>query len=303
MLRRHIALIAAACAAQTGCMTSRRPDDRASQPALAGPQAVNEANFGPLPDGRNVDLFTLANAHGLEVRVMTYGAIIAVVRAPDRTGRLEDVVLGFDSLDGYLHDPPYFGAVVGRYANRIARGEFAVDGVTYHLARNNGPNSLHGGARGFDKVLWSGEPFRTDSGTGVTFRYTSRDGEEGYPGTLAVRVTYTLTPDDRLVVDYAATTDKATPINLSQHTYWNLHGAGRGNILDHVLTLDASAFTPVDSTLIPTGEIASVSGTPFDFRSGMRLGARLAATNDQIRLPQRPHHNRVPHRPLAPRLI
>jgi aldose 1-epimerase len=299
----EIAVIAAACAAQTGCMTSRRPDDRPSQTVVPGPQAVRRTDFGHLPDGRSVELFTLVNAHGLEARVMTYGAIITLLRAPDRTGRLEDVVLGFDSLDGYLHDPPFFGAVVGRYANRIARGEFAVDGVTYHLARNNGPNSLHGGARGFDKVLWSGDPFRTDSGTGVTLRYTSRDGEEGYPGTLAVHVTYTLTPDDRLVVDYGATTDKATPINLSQHTYWNLHGAGRGDILDHVLTVDASAFTPVDSTLIPTGEIASVSGTPFDFRSGMRIGARIAATNDQLRFGQGYDHNWVLDRSGGPGLI
>src|SRR5258708_2293805 len=207
MLRRQmtdIAVIAAAGVAQGACFASRHPDDRVAQTAVTAPQGVNQANFGHLPDGRNVDLFTLANAHGLEVRVMPYGAIITVVRAPDRTGRLEDVVLGFDSLDGYLHDPPYFGAVVGRYANRIAHGEFTLDGVTYHLARNNGPNSLHRGARGFDKVLWSGDASRTDRGSAVTLRYTSRDGEEGYPGAVTARVTYTLTPDDRLAVDYQA---------------------------------------------------------------------------------------------------
>jgi aldose 1-epimerase len=163
----------------------------------------------------------------------------------------------------------------------------------YHLARNNGPNSLHGGLRGFDKIVWSGEPFRTDSGTGVTLRYTSRDGEEGYPGTLNVQVRYTLTPDDKLVVDYGATTDKATPVNLSQHTYWNLHGAGNGDILDHVLTLDASNFTPVDSTLIPTGEVALVDGTPFDFRSATPVGARIAMANEQLRFGKGYDHNWV----------
>ena len=240
-----------------------------------------------------MEQFTLTNAHGLEVRIMSYGAIITHIRTPDRAGRVDDVVLGFDSLGGYLHDPPYFGAVVGRYANRIARGEFMLDGVRYHLARNNGPNSLHGGVRGFDKVLWSAEPFQGDSGVGVTLRYTSPDGEEGYPGTLAASITYTLSPGDRLTLDYTATTDKATPVNLSQHTYWNLHGAGGGDILDHVLTLNASAFTPVDSTLIPTGEIATVAGTPFDFRTPTAVGARIGGLNEQLRLGRGYDHNWV----------
>src|SRR5213075_2789814 len=226
---------------------------------------------GRLPDGRAVDVFTLANPSGVVVRAMTYGAIITAVRTPDRAGHLEDITLGFDSLAGYLGEHPYFGALIGRYANRIARGQFTLDGVTYNLARNNGPNSLHGGRRGFYKVSWTAEPFTRSDAAGVTFHYTSPDGEEGYPGTLAVRVTYTLTPRDELVVDYEATTDKATPVNLSQHTYWNLHGSTSGQILDHVLTLNASAFTPVDSTLIPTGEIAAVAGTPFDFRSGTQI--------------------------------
>jgi aldose 1-epimerase len=288
-----IAAIAVACAMQVGCTATPRPNEGETAAAPTAAPTVSRAPFGRLPDGRSVELFTLTNPRGLEVRVMTYGGIITALRVPDRTGRLDDVVLGFDDLDGYLHDPPYFGAIVGRYANRIARGEFAVDGVMYHLARNNGPNSLHGGLRGFDKVLWSGEPFRTDSGTGVTLRYTSRDGEEGYPGTLNVQVRYTLTPDDKLVVDYGATTDKATPVNLSQHTYWNLHGAGNGDILDHVLTLDASNFTPVDSTLIPTGEVALVDGTPFDFRSATPIGARIAMANEQLRFGKGYDHNWV----------
>ena len=254
---------------------------------------VSRAQFGQLPDGRRVEVFTLTNAHGLEVRAMTYGAIITSIHTPDRSGKRADIVLGFDSLGGYLGGSPYFGAVVGRYANRIARGQFTLDGVTYHLARNNGPNSLHGGERGFDKVLWSGEPFQTVSTAGVTFRYESPDGEEGYPGTVSVRVTYTLTDADDLIIEYEASTTKATPINLSQHTYWNLHGAGAGDILDHVLTLNAAAFTPVDSTLIPTGQITPAAGTPFDFRTATAIGARIGAANEQLRFGRGYDHNWV----------
>jgi galactose mutarotase-like enzyme len=256
---------------------------------------VTRASFGKLPDGRGVELFTLTNARGIEVRVMTYGGIITVVRTPDRAGQLDDIVLGHDSLAGYLKASPYFGAIVGRYANRIANGRFTLDGTTYRLAKNNGPNSLHGGLRGFDKVLWTGEPFQTDSGVGVTLRYTSKDGEEGFPGSLVTRVTYTLTPRDELVVDYEATSDKATPVNLSQHTYWNLHGTagGSGDILEHVLTLNAAAFTPVDSTLIPTGKVAPVAGTPFDFRAATPIGLRIAQENTQLRFGRGYDHNWV----------
>lgn len=253
---------------------------------------VSRSAFGRLPDGRPVELFTLTNAHGIEVRAMTYGAIITSIRTPDRNGTPADIALGFDSLGGYLGGSPYFGAVVGRYANRIAGGRFTLDGVGYQLARNNGPNTLHGGARGFDKVLWSGEPFETGSTVGVRLRYDSPDGEEGYPGALAVQVTYTLTDADELMVDYEASTTKATPINLSQHTYWNLHGDG-GDILDHALTLDASAFTPVDSTLIPTGQIAPVAGTPFDFRRATPIGARINDQHEQLRFGRGYDHNWV----------
>jgi aldose 1-epimerase len=254
---------------------------------------VSRAPFGHLPDGRAVELFTLTNAHGIEVRAMTYGAIIMAIRTPDRTGTQADIVLGFDSLGGYVGGSPYFGAVVGRYANRIAGGRFTLDGVSYQLARNNGPNSLHGGARGFDKVVWSGEPFDTDSTVGVTLRYESPDGEEGYPGAVAVQVTYTLNNADELMVDYDASTTRATPINLSQHTYWNLHGDGRGDILDHVLTLNASAFTPVDSTLIPIGKIAPVAGTPFDFLQATAIGARINDRHEQLRFGRGYDHNWV----------
>jgi aldose 1-epimerase len=256
-------------------------------------QRVTREQFGKLPDGGSVELFTLTNRHGIEVRAMTYGAIITSIRTPDRHGTSADIVLGFDSLGGYLAGSPYFGAVVGRYANRIAGGRFTLDGVTYRLARNNGPNTLHGGTRGFDKVLWSAQPFQTDSTSGVVFQYESRDGEEGYPGTLQVKTTYALTDDNELDIEYEAVTDKATPINLSQHTYWNLHGDGRGDILDHVLTLNASAYTPVDSTLIPTGQIAGVDGTPFDFRHPTAIGARINAVNEQLRFGRGYDHNWV----------
>jgi aldose 1-epimerase len=263
------------------------------------PPEIHQRVFGRLPDGRAVEEFTLTNARGIEVRALTYGAIITVIRTPDRSGRLADIVLGFDSLQAYVERSPYFGAIVGRFANRIAKGRFTLDGVTYHLATNNGPNSLHGGLRGFDKAMWTAEPMRGDSGAGVAFHYRSADGEEGYPGNLDVRVTYTLTPRDELVVDYVASTDKATPVNLSQHTYWNLRGDARADILDHVLTLHASAYTPVDSTLIPTGEIASVAGTPFDFRSPMAIGARIAQPNEQLRFGRGYDHNWVLDRPTG----
>ena len=255
--------------------------------------AVSRAPFGRLPDGREVELFTMRNAHGIEVRAMTYGAIITSIRTPDRTGQIADITLGFDSLDGYVAGSPYFGAIVGRYANRIAGGRFTLDGVTYQLARNNGLNNLHGGVRGFDKVLWTAAPFERDDAVGVTFSYESPDGEEGFPGAVSVRVAYTLTATDELIVDFDASTTKATPLNLSQHTYWNLHGDGRGDILDHVLTLDASAFTPVDSTLIPTGNIASVAGTPFDFRRPTAIGSRINESDAQLRFGRGYDHNWV----------
>jgi aldose 1-epimerase len=288
--------------ASTTTTTPTTPGAGAQTAAAAQQPRVTRAPFGRLPDGRAVELFTMTNAHGVEVRAMTYGGIITVLRTPDRTGRLDDVVLGYDSLAGYLKESPYFGAIVGRYANRIARGKLTLDGQTYTFAINNPPNTLHGGTRGFDKVLWSGEPFQSDSGAGVTLRYTSPDGEEGYPGTLSVKVTYTLTPRDELVVDYEATVaGKATPVNLSQHTYWNLAGTGPttppGQPLptnaQHLLTLDASAYTPVDSTLIPTGEIAPVAGTPFDFRTATAIGARIGEQNAQLKYGGGYDHNWV----------
>ena len=260
------------------------------------PARVSRAAFGQTGDGAPVEMFTLTNAHGMEVKAIGYGAVITSIRVPDRHGSLDDVVLGFDSIDGYLTRSRYFGAVVGRYGNRIAKGRFTLDGATYQLATNNGPNHLHGGVKGFDKVVWTGEAFDHDGAVGVVFSHTSPDGDEGYPGTLTMRVTYTLTPGNELVVDYDATTDKPTPLNLTQHTYFNLGGSSGGDILQHRLTIDADRFTPVDATLIPTGELASVAGTPFDFRQSTAIGARIDADHPQIKNAGGYDHNFVLNR-------
>ena len=261
------------------CRGASKPDkvERAGN----GKLNVIRAPFGTLPDGRAVEIFTLANPSGVEVRTIPYGAIIVSIKVPDRAGTIDDVVLGFDALDGYLKQSPYFGAVVGRYGNRIAKGRFAIDGTPFRLATNNGPNHLHGGVRGFDKLLWHAEMFLREDEAGVVYTLTSPDGDEGYPGTLNAKVTYTLTAANALTVDYDATTDKPTVVNLTQHSYFNL--AGRGDILGHRLTIDADRYTPVDATLIPTGELAPVDGTPFDFRQPTMIGARIGADNGQIR--------------------
>jgi aldose 1-epimerase len=245
-------------------------------------RSITRAPFGRATAGDAVEVFTLTNRHGVEVRAMTYGGIIVSLKTPDRAGQLGDIVLGFDSLDGYLRHSPYFGAIIGRYGNRIAGGRFVLDGVTYRLASNNGPNHLHGGVRGFDKVVWAAEQFENDSAVGVVFRYTSPDGDEGYPGDLTAEVTYTLTDGDALIVDYRATTTAATPVNLTQHSYFNLAGEGSGDILGHELLVSADSFTPVDSTLIPTGRLAPVAGTPFDFRVSTPIGARIRVNDDQL---------------------
>jgi aldose 1-epimerase len=261
-----------------------------------GKAAVSKTGFGRMPDGREVEIFTLTSPRGLELRAISLGAIIVGLRVPDRAGKLDDVVLGFDELAGYLGDHPYFGAVVGRYGNRIAKGRFTLDGQTYRLATNNGPNHLHGGVKGFGRLLWTGQSFQNGEEVGVAFTLDSPDGDEGYPGNLKVKVTYTLTPRDEVVVDYLATTDKPTPVNLTQHSYFNLAGGGSANILDHTLTLDADRFTPVDAELIPTGALAPVAGTPFDFRKPTAVGARIQADHEQIRFGRGYDHNWVLNR-------
>jgi aldose 1-epimerase len=249
--------------------------------------------FGTTTDGTPVEVYTLRNSKGMEARVTNYGGIILSLMVPDRDGKLADVVLGYDSISGYLKESPYFGAIIGRYGNRIAGGHFTLDGKEYTLAQNDGSNHLHGGIKGFDKVVWHAEPFDRDGGRGLVFTYTSPNGEEGYPGTLQARVTYTLTDDNELIFDYHATTDQATPVNLTQHSYFNLAGAGNGDILNHVVTINADRFTPVDSTLIPTGELRSVEGTPFDFRTPTPIGARINEADQQLVFGKGYDHNFV----------
>jgi aldose 1-epimerase len=255
---------------------------------------VDQKPFGA-KDGRSIILFTLTNAHGVEVRAMNYGGIILSLRVPDRKGNLADIVLGHDTAEGYMPNPPFLGAIVGRYANRIANGTFTLDGKTYTLPKNDGPNTLHGGTtRTFDKVVWDGEPLKGK--TGVAFSYLSKDGEEGFPGNLKVKVTYTLTDSNELIIEYEATTDKATPINLSQHSYFNLKGEGNGDILDHEAMINADRFTPVDKNLIPTGELRPVKGTPLDFTTPTKIGARIDDSYEQIVLGHGYDHNFVINR-------
>jgi aldose 1-epimerase len=262
------------------------------EPATAATRGVTRASFGMTREQVPVEIYTLTNANGVEMRVITYGGIITSLKVPDRSGRFDDVVLGFDTMDGYLKDPPYFGALIGRYGNRIARGQFTLDGQAFKLATNNGPNHLHGGVKGFDKVLWNAMPAEAADGVSLTLTRRSSDGEEGYPGNLQVSVRYMLTDRNELAIDYRATTDKATPINLTQHSYFNL-AANNGDILGHRLTLNASRYTPVDNTLIPTGELAPVQGTPFDFRVPTSIGERIGLDHAQLKNGNGYDHNFV----------
>ena len=255
---------------------------------------VLEKDFGTR-DGRSIILYTLTNSHGVEVRAMNYGGIILSLRVPDRKGQLADIVLGHEKAEGYMPNPPYLGAIVGRYANRIANGTFTLDGKAYTLPKNDGPNTLHGGlTRTFDKVVWDGEALKGKNA--VAFSYLSKDREEGFPGNLRVKVTYTLTDSNELVIDYDATTDKATAINVSQHSYFNLKGEGNGDILDHEIMINADKFTPVDKNLIPTGELRAVKGTPFDFTTSTKIGARIEDQYEQMVLGHGYDHNFVLNR-------
>ena len=237
---------------------------------------ITKSNFGKLPDGTAVDQYTLTGSHGAFCKIITYGGTVTELHVPDKNGQLADVVLGFEDLAGYLSPQPYFGALCGRYANRIAKGKFTLDGKSYSLAINNGPNALHGGIKGFDKVVWHATPGETKEGTTLQLEYTSADGEEGYPGKLKVTVVYTFTDKNDLRIDYTATTDKATIINLTNHSYFNLAGAGSGDVFGHELMLSAKNFTPTDDTLIPTGEIKAVKNTPFDFTTAKPIGKDIA---------------------------
>jgi len=247
----------------------------------ASAQKITKASFGTA-DGQPVDLYTLTNRNGMEARIMNYGAIVTSLTAPDRNNKFDDVVLGFNNLDSYLKGHPYFGAIVGRYGNRIAKGRFTLDGVEYKLAVNNGENSLHGGIKGFDKVVWTATPTQTKSGAVLTLTYMSKDGEEGYPGNLSAKVVYTLTNNNELRIDYTATTDKDTVTNLTHHSYFNLKGEGNGDILNHLLTLNANRFIPTDSGSIPLGDLRNVQGTPFSFLKSTAIGERINGTDQQL---------------------
>jgi aldose 1-epimerase len=258
-----------------------------------GKATVKVERFGTV-EGKEVSLYTLTNRHGVEARIINYGGILVSLKVPDRNNRLEDVVLGYDNLSDYTEgNAGYLGALIGRYGNRIARGRFRLNGVEYTLATNNNENHLHGGVKGFDKVVWTARPLKTRGGDALELTYLSHDGEEGYPGNLQVRVVYTLTDKNELRIDYNATTDKDTIVNLTHHSYFNLAGAGNGDILNHQLTINASRFTPVDATLIPTGELKSVKGTPFDFTQPTTIGARINDADEQLKRGNGYDHNWV----------
>ena len=264
----------------------------ASGRELAGQEStglsIKKESFGKLADGTTVDKYTLTNDNGMSVGVITYGAIVQSIRVPDKNGKIDDVALGFDSLDGYtnpnyIKNCPYFGGLIGRYGNRIAKGQFTLDGNQYQIPVNNGPNALHGGTKGFDKELWSASPIEGPNWVGVELNYFSPDGQMGFPGNLAVTVRYTLDNDNDLRIHYSAISDKDTVVNLTNHTYFNLAGAGSGNILDQVAMINADRFTPVDNTLIPSGELEEVQGTPFDFLKPTAIGARIHDNDVQLK--------------------
>lgn len=244
--------------------------------------SITKASFGKLPDGQEVFLYTVKNKNGVEMKVTNYGGIITSLKTPDKNGVLEDVVLGYDSLDGYLKESPFFGAIVGRYGNRIAKGKFKLDGKEYTLAINNPPNSLHGGPKGFDKVVWTIEEIMSINGPALKLSYLSKDMEEGFPGNLQAEAIYTLTENNELRFDYKATTDKATVVNLTQHTYFNLTGNTKRDILNHMLEINSDEIVPVDKTLIPTGKFRKVAGTPFDFTTTQAVGSRINDKDEQL---------------------
>jgi len=262
--------------------------------------------FGAMPDGKPVEAVVLTNAHGLTARVITYGASLQSLSVPDRAGHFADIALGYATLKDYLDQPQYFGATVGRYANRIAKGRFVLDGKTYQVPVNNGPNSLHGGTRGFDKVLWTIDGVSHDADkASVTLTYVSPDGDMGYPGTLTVTAVYTLDDKDQLSIEYRASTDRPTIVNLSNHTYWNLSGEGSGSVMDERLTIPAESYLPVDAGSIPTGEIRKVAGTPFDFRSAKPIGRDIRTADPQLLNGHGYDHNWVISREAAaaPRMV
>lgn len=261
------------CATLTGCNSNPDQSGQDLSEQEVNTVEIKSEPFGTAPNGQQVQLYTLTNANGMTVKITNYGAIVTSIQTPDRDGNMGEVALGFDNIDGYVPNDPHFGGIVGRYANRIAKGKFILDGQEYTLAVNDKPNHLHGGITGFDRVVWQAEPLQKQNAIRLT--YVSKDGEEGYPGNLTVVVTYTLTGFNALKIDYEATTDKATPVNLTNHSYFNLSAGKEKDILHHIVTIHADQFTATDKTLIPTGELASVKGTPYDFTTPTRVGDRI----------------------------
>ncbi len=258
-----------------------------------GSSMIKKEVFGKFDDGTIVHLYTLRNSRGMEARITNYGGILVSLLVPGKSGKVDDVVLGNDSLADYVRDNPYFGCLVGRYGNRIAKGKFTLDGKEYSLAKNNGANHLHGGLKGFDKVVWAAREQKVREGSSLALTYVSRDGEEGYPGNLSVKVIYTITENNELKIRYTATTDKPTIVNLTHHSYFNLAGAGRGDILAHEMMIDADRFTPIDSGLIPTGELRPVRGTPMDFTVPAAIGGRIDKDDEQLQKAGGYDHNFV----------
>jgi aldose 1-epimerase len=264
----------------------------------AGAPSIQKQPFGKTPDGHEVSLYTLTNAGGMEVKITNYGGTITSIKVPDRNKQFADVVLGFDSVEGYTQpkNTAYFGALIGRYGNRLAKGTFQLDGKLFHVPTNDGPNSLHGGPDGFNKKIWDAKIIQTTNGPALSLHYLSVDGEEGFPGNLNVTVVYSIDKKNGLHIDYMATTDKHTVLNLTNHSYFNLAGAGNGSVLHTLLTIDADNYTPVDSTLIPNGKIEPVAGTPFDFRHATEIGSRINKDDEQLKLGHGYDHNFVLNR-------
>jgi len=302
MIRRHLGWAFGLVGITLGlcaCAENKVGPERAATAKGEGKMKIEKESYGKTPDGQAADIYTLTNANGAKARITNYGAIVVELWVPDRDGKLGDVVLGYDKLADYIKDTPYFGAIVGRYGNRIAHGKFTLEGRPYTLATNWKMHHLHGGKKGFDKVVWQAEPVQTADAVALKLTYLSKDGQEGYPGNLNVTVTYRLTNDNALKIEYEATTDKATPVNLTHHGYWNLAGAGTRDILDHALTINADKFTPTNDTLIPTGELPSVAGTPFDFRKSVRIGEHINDDDQQLKYGGGYDHNWVLNRTLT----
>jgi aldose 1-epimerase len=287
--RTIIAILFVSLFALGACEKAQKPE---SEKAEANP-TMQKQSFGKTDDGQAIDLYTLTNKSGAQVSITNYGGIVVSIKVPDKTGKLGDVVQGYDSVEGYVKDKAFLGATIGRYGNRIAKGKFVLNGVTYHLPLNDGPNSLHGGTLGFNKRVFTAKEVPGAEVPALELTYVSKDGEEGYPGNLTATVTFHWTDDNELKIDYRATTDKDTVVNLTNHSYFNLAGQGEGDILDHQLTIYADRFTPIDSTLIPTGELRAVKGTPFDFTTATAIGARINQDNEQLKFGKGYDHNWV----------